>query len=261
MKLIHDIKIIMIILLSVTVLFALLGSFKLLPVEGFENLDPNLGCSGEIIPQCHENILGYSDYNEDPHSDYILKTEIVVPTCPTTLTEWDNSHDKKWKDWTGTDWDKNAGDDNEDVIEDDLPSVAPVNDNSTTNNSTNILNKTINIDDKSKNMNDSSSALNQAKNNKPIDPTMAGSNVNNAASSVSSPADVNDQSVWQAINDIKGSITQMNQKTPDNKETPPCPACERCPEPAFECKKVPNYRSSSINEYMPVPVLNNFSKF
>ena len=41
---------------------------------------------------------------------------------------------------------------------------------------------------------------------------------------------------------------------------PPCPACARCPEPSFECKKVPNYRSSN-NSGLPVPVLNSFSTF
>ena len=46
MKLIHDIKIIMIILLSVTVLFALLGSFKLLPVEVM--IRPNYGALVQV---------------------------------------------------------------------------------------------------------------------------------------------------------------------------------------------------------------------
>ena len=41
---------------------------------------------------------------------------------------------------------------------------------------------------------------------------------------------------------------------------PPCPPCGRCPEPAFECKKVPNYRSTDSNS-MPKPVLANFSQF
>lgn len=41
---------------------------------------------------------------------------------------------------------------------------------------------------------------------------------------------------------------------------PPCPACARCPEPAFECKKVPNYsRSEDINA--PRPVMADFSQF
>lgn len=41
---------------------------------------------------------------------------------------------------------------------------------------------------------------------------------------------------------------------------PPCPPCARCPEPAFDCKKVPNY-SAINNEYLPTPVLNDFSQF
>ena len=50
---------------------------------------------------------------------------------------------------------------------------------------------------------------------------------------------------------------------PDNNDTtkcPPCPPCARCPEPAFDCKKVPNYSAFNQN-YMPVPVLNDFSTF
>ena len=41
---------------------------------------------------------------------------------------------------------------------------------------------------------------------------------------------------------------------------PPCPACERCPQPNFECKKVPNY-DALAQQYVPVPVLNDFSQF
>lgn len=47
---------------------------------------------------------------------------------------------------------------------------------------------------------------------------------------------------------------------PREEKCPPCPPCARCPEPAFECKKVPNY--SSVNdEYLPRPVLADFSQF
>jgi len=47
---------------------------------------------------------------------------------------------------------------------------------------------------------------------------------------------------------------------PRQEKCPPCPACARCPEPAFECKKVPNYASSN-NNYLPRPVLADFSQF
>lgn len=40
----------------------------------------------------------------------------------------------------------------------------------------------------------------------------------------------------------------------------PCPPCGRCPEPAFECKKVPNYKRQEDN-MLPRPVLSDFSQF
>jgi hypothetical protein len=79
---------------------------------------------------------------------------------------------------------------------------------------------------------------------------------------------------------------------PRQEPCPPCPACARCPESSFECKKVPNYNSISNNsnnsnqylpganynfagnqpfsgsnynsvnnEFLPVPVLSDFSSF
>jgi hypothetical protein len=52
-----------------------------------------------------------------------------------------------------------------------------------------------------------------------------------------------------------GSNGSNGGKTP-----PPCPPCARCPEPAFDCKKVPNY-SSGNDDVLPRPVLNSFSQF
>ena len=46
----------------------------------------------------------------------------------------------------------------------------------------------------------------------------------------------------------------------DVTKCPPCPPCARCPEPAFDCKKVPNYNAFNP-DYMPVPVLSDFSGF
>jgi hypothetical protein len=40
----------------------------------------------------------------------------------------------------------------------------------------------------------------------------------------------------------------------------PCPPCARCPEPSFECKKVPNYNAIN-NSYLPQPIINDFSSF
>jgi hypothetical protein len=47
---------------------------------------------------------------------------------------------------------------------------------------------------------------------------------------------------------------------PRKKPCPPCPPCARCPEPAFTCKKVPNYQSKNSSD-LPMPWLNSFSQF
>jgi len=41
---------------------------------------------------------------------------------------------------------------------------------------------------------------------------------------------------------------------------PACPPCARCPEPAFTCKKVPNYTSRNQSQ-LPLPMLNTFAAF
>ena len=38
---------------------------------------------------------------------------------------------------------------------------------------------------------------------------------------------------------------------------PPCPACERCPEPVVDCKKVVHYK----DQQYPVPLIADFSQF
>lgn len=47
---------------------------------------------------------------------------------------------------------------------------------------------------------------------------------------------------------------------PREKPCPACPPCGRCPEPAFDCKKVPNYKSANTN-YLPRPITTDFSQF
>ena len=55
-------------------------------------------------------------------------------------------------------------------------------------------------------------------------------------------------------------VCPTSSACPRQEKCPPCPACARCPEPSFECKKVPNYNAID-NQYLPAPVLNDFSSF
>ena len=55
--------------------------------------------------------------------------------------------------------------------------------------------------------------------------------------------------------------SSSSSNDPDKEATcPACPPCGRCPEPSFECKKVPNY-SAIGSDYLPQPVLSDFSTF
>jgi formylmethanofuran dehydrogenase subunit D len=51
-------------------------------------------------------------------------------------------------------------------------------------------------------------------------------------------------------------ITACHHKTD---KCAPCPPCGRCPEPNFECKKVPSYKPD--NSDLPVPFISPFSTF
>jgi len=51
-----------------------------------------------------------------------------------------------------------------------------------------------------------------------------------------------------------------NTYCPRQEPPPPCPPCARCPEPAFDCKKVPNYAANN-DQYLPIPILSDFSQF
>ena len=44
-----------------------------------------------------------------------------------------------------------------------------------------------------------------------------------------------------------------NASNSDAKKCQPCPPCARCPEPSFECKKVPNYNSRGLMDQLPIP--------
>ena len=68
-------------------------------------------------------------------------------------------------------------------------------------------------------------------------------------------------------------------KCNDDKPPPPCPPCARCPEPRFDCKKVPNFGSGNLGanyfggggqfgsmpsvsgNFLPYPSVSNYSTF
>jgi hypothetical protein len=55
-------------------------------------------------------------------------------------------------------------------------------------------------------------------------------------------------------------IIKCDHEDGDASKCPPCPGPMRCPESPFTCAKIPNYKAFN-QDYMPVPVLSDFSSF
>jgi hypothetical protein len=310
MKLINKVKIIIIILIAVTIIFAILGAFNLYPIhEGLED-----------VPKCSSSLN-----DDDNDSDYwALKSQIIPPVCPTCpyydfKTSTSNASSSNGSSSNGSssngsflngltglnigNKDSNDGSNRDNINDNSI--LNKVTDNSQQN-KTQINDTVTNTDinqqsSQSQNINQDNSVNqdmsqidskteeskfnNLLGNNSIMFGSFGGGGQNSQTANnngstnggslgVSTPAPAGstnsapyaqgpDNTTLGMINDLKGSISKLNQQKPDDKkeQCPPCPACERCPEPAFECKKVPNYRSPSIDNYMPVPVLNDFSRF
>ena len=235
-KILNDIKIIMLILIGVTILFAILGTFKGLK----ENMEDSPQCYSDVLPSNDEDST-HATYNEDKDDKYILKTKIIPPkgtSCPIEISSPATNYLNGIKSDTKE----------SDAAITQIQSSSNTNTSNTSNTSTNITNIA------------GTPGSNSGSGNSSNTPVAADS-VSSSPSSV--PGAENEAIVKNTatLNEIKGSITQINQQKPKPETCPPCPACERCPEPAFDCKKVPNYRSPSIGQYLPMPILNDFSTF
>ena len=253
-KKLNYIKIIILILIVVTILFAILGSFK-----SKENMEDAPQCYSDLKSdvQCYSDVLASNDadsehapYNEskltEPDDKYILKTKIIPPkgtSCPIEISGPASKY------LNGITPDENKTKDSDAASGGSTTQIQNSSNTNSSNTSSSVMNVT-NIAGK----NDSDSAK---SNSTPV----AAESSSSTPSQVPGPGHEAIVQNTAALNEIKGSITQINQQKPKPETCPPCPACERCPEPAFDCKKVPNYRSPSIGQYLPMPILNDFSTF
>jgi hypothetical protein len=256
-KILNHIKIIILILIGVTIIFAILGSFK----RTKENMEDAPQCYSDFHSdvQCYSDVLPSNDvdtehatYNESKDDKYILKTKIIPPkgtSCPIEISAPATNFLNGVKgDSTGTNTDSTGTNTDSSATKatDSLTQIQ----NSSNSNSSNTSNSVTNITNVAGTPESSKST------------PVAAESASSTPSSV--PGPIQNDAIIQntaALNEIKGSITQINQQKPKPETCPPCPACERCPEPAFDCKKVPNYRSPSIGQYLPMPILNDFSTF
>ena len=237
------------ILLVVIVSFAILSSINAsasqgVDIEGFDTTKDVPKCADENVPGCYAVDLDvdYASWDSDVLDKYVLKTEIVPPVCPSCPSVINqHSHDGDVTADNG----KLAGSEYNETNITNINNEENVTSNNVENVSTDVM--------VSENV--PSSTLN---------------NQNNLLSGNVSGSTSNDDKLKEyekTINDLKGELSRLKQQgsSGSNSERselcPPCPAPARCPEPAFSCQKVINYRSPSAGQYLPMPVLNDFSTF
>lgn len=277
-----DCTLIALLLFVIIIVFAFLSYNKQLELmssykEGNENMSgdddiPTCGGGDSDPPGCYNTVLDYDVYNYDSTSywamdddNYILKTQIVPPVCPSCPTSLiDHQHgelDSSGSSSGSGEFSNNVDSNNTEItnINDiEQTSISNNENTSTTNNNqqmSNVYNVTNNTSYSGENE--------QGKSGGNKNDGSFGSILGNGSSSSGNGKSM--QEYENEINRLKGEISKLKQggngSYSGNGECPPCPACERCPEPAFTCEKVINYRSPNVGEYLPLPVLNDFSTF
>jgi hypothetical protein len=125
-------------------------------------------------------------------------------------------------------------------------------------------------DSDSTNTNDSTSMYSyDLSSNSSLNNTSSGaSNINSMFNSTPFSTQSNGQPSSQdyesQIQNLQSQLLQLKQQNDGGMSTtqyPPCPPCDRCPEPIVSCEKKVNYQSPNIGPYLPVPILNDFSSF
>lgn len=217
-------KMVFIMLLVVIFTFAVIGTHNTKIFEGLKNSTENVPVCGDgsDVPSCYSTVQ-YEDYDQYDASkdysdlnEYILKTQVVPPVCPTCPSfngksleeEEEKKHDE----------------------ESTMPPRAQFQEQEQSQSQSQSTNTNVNVTVPSQGSR-----------------FQGNPNTNNV------------DELKQQIKELK---QQMSQKGGQRSgECPPCPACERCPESAFTCEKVPNYRSTQVGSYLPIPVVNDFSTF
>jgi hypothetical protein len=235
------------ILLVVIVSFAILSSMNAsqsVMKEGFDATKDVPKCADDNVPGCYavDMDVDYASWDTDVLDKYVLKTEIVPPVCPSCPSVINqHSHDGD----VTADNEKLAG---------------------TEYNETNITNINNEENVTSNNIENVSTDIRVAEKGR----SRGLNNRNNFVLGNDSGSTSNDSKLKEyekTISDLKGELSRLKQQgtfgsNSERSDTcPPCPAPARCPEPAFSCEKVINYRSPSAGQYLPMPVLNDFSTF
>ncbi len=203
--------------------------------EGYDEDVPSCGYN-EPVPTCSTSLIDDSTvYGYGYDDNYILKTEIVPPVCP-ACPSLINGHSHE-EEVSGNTPILGTGPISQSSV---VSSNEEVN-NTSTSNITNTQIYNTNNNGNGTPEEDNASTMNQSEN---------------------MTTKTNEQ-YEKEIQDLKAELNKLKQSNGSNgtDSCPPCPPCDRCPEPSFSCEKVINYRSPNVGNYLPLPVLNDFSSF
>ena len=250
-----DKKVLALLLLVVIVAFSLLSEYNISSMlmqkinkrEGYTEPDVP-SCDYHTMgsaPECYPSLLdNASSYSSDflNAEDYISKTEIVPPVCQACPTLIDGHvHEKMYNEETGQNTPILGQGSNINMVN---QSQSSLNQEEITN-TENITNTNI------------YNTKNQAEPETETEPEAEEAIVDNEIIPSQDEKQVEIDRLKEEIRVLKES----KNGTKDGDSCPPCPPCARCPEPSFSCEKVLNYRSPNVGNYLPLPVLNDFSTF
>ena len=291
-------KLIAMLLLTLVVVFAVISEYNLakrvvLPQsppllarhirEGFDDDVPSCQSNGES-PACYSTVRDYDEDSVYNYDDMYLKTEIVPPVCPacpttinghchenevgtsptilgtdfkneqqttttTTETETNNSVVNNYTTYNSNNNNDTATNNNSDTATNNNSDTATNNnvDTATNNNSDTATN---NNSDTVMDNNNNTLMYNNSDN-------LLDNTLNTMKDSITPTNDNKDVE----INRLKEENKRLKDTRSESDSCPPCPSCERCPEASFSCEKVINYRSPNVGNYLPIPLLNDFSTF
>ena len=232
-------------------------------IEGMTDLDTDDDlppCTNELAPTCSSTIqdTAASTTTNQDDENYILKTMIVPPVCPVCPSVINqHSHDGE----VGSESNRLGGSEFLNT-ETNITNISNINNSNRTerNEVTELLPEDSALYDENDELREENRRLrNEASNGR--------------QNNENKQRDTMLQQYENTINELRGQISNLQQSSSSSNTSsrertvngdgtcPPCPACERCPEPAFSCEKVINYRSPSVGQYLPMPVLGDFSTF
>ncbi len=268
-----------ILVLLVIILFSCVAYFAMTSKEGYSDLDATNktgdsdfsslddedipGCDNDSrVPPCYSTIQSnYNDFTSDFLRDdnYILKTQIVTPVCPSNPVTPFGSDISANDDATGSS-SLNFSDFSNFLNSKYTRDSSNNNISSVGDGSFNIYNNISNTTYKTENISPGAEPK--------IDPTsisnwmLSNPHTNNATVNNNPNEDPKYKNETpEPVSNVSNTTSQPSTINESKSTCPPCPSCQRCPEPIVECKRVINYKNPNASSKIPVPIIDDFSNF